>query len=168
MTPFPSAEWFRRLAEHMASQPEKYRRLGGLDLTLVPRILFPDGHAAQYALVFAGQCCREVTVPATLEAVRGPHPVLVEGEYAAWKEMVENILRHGRADLTHTLNYLTLPDWPLRLAALDAEAGQLDVDRFYRYADSLQEFFNEAAAVDTKFATEGREQTRTIGGGGAA
>ena len=76
---------------------------------------------------------------------------MLEGEYAAWKEMVENIRQHGHADRTHTLNYLTLPDWPLRLAPLDESQDQLDVDRFYRYNESLQEFFNEAAAVDTEF-----------------
>ena len=76
-------------------------------------------------------------------------------KYGAWKEMVESIRHHHGADLSHTLNSLTLPDWPLRLVPLDEEAGQLDVDRFYRYNQSLQEFFDEAAAVDTRFAEEG-------------
>jgi hypothetical protein len=35
---------------------------------------------------------------------------------------------------------------------LDEGQDQLDVDRFYRYNESLQEFFNEAAAVETRFA----------------
>ena len=47
--------------------------------------------------------------------------------------MVENISQNGHADLSHTLNYLTLPDWPLRLVPVDDGEGQLDVDRFYRY-----------------------------------
>jgi hypothetical protein len=148
---FPSVDWFRRLAERMGAQPEKYRRLGALDLTLVPRIVFPDGRAEQYALAFEGQRCQAVDRPESLDAVRGRHPVVLEGEYEAWKEMVENIRHHGHADRTHTLNYLTLPDWPLRLSPLDPEQGQLDVDRFYRYNDSLQEFFNEAAGVETEF-----------------
>jgi len=84
--------------------------------------------------------------------VRGRHPVILEGDYAAWKEMIESIRTHGSADLTHTLNYLTLPDWPLRLVAVNEEEGQLDVDRFYRYQESLQAFFDEAAAVETRFA----------------
>src|SRR5262249_7358031 len=70
----------------------------------------------------------------------------------AWKEMIESIRTHGAADLTHTLNYLTLPDWPLRLVAVNEEEGQLDIDRFYRYQESLQAFFDEAAAVETRFA----------------
>ena len=33
--------------------------------------------------------------------------------------------------------------------------GQLDVDRFYRYNETLQEFFDEAAAVETQFVANG-------------
>ena len=89
------------------------------------------------------------------EAVHGQHPVILEGDYAAWKEMVENIHQNGHADLTHTLNYLTLPDWPLRLVPVDEGEGQLDVDRFYRYNQTLQEFFDEAAALETLFVDNG-------------
>jgi hypothetical protein len=150
---FPSTRWFQRLADRMAAEPEKYRRLGAMDLTLVPRIVFPGGRTEAYRLVFEGNRCRAVErVEGDVHARSGPHPVVLEGEYAAWKEMIDNIRQHGAADLTHTLNYLTLPDWPLRLLPLDESAGQLDVDRFYRYAESLQAFFDEAAGLDTRFA----------------
>lgn len=153
MTPvetFPSLGWFHALAERMAARPEKYRKLGALDLTLVPRIIFPDGRSESYRLEFHGHGCRAVTTLASGEVPRDGHPVVLEGEYVAWREMVDNIRRHGRADLTHTLNYLTLPDWPLRLIAA-GDDGQLDVDRFYRYNETLQEFFDDAAAVETRF-----------------
>ncbi len=152
MATFPSVAWFQALADRMARQPEKYRRLGGLDLTLVPRIVFPDGRTEHYSLAFEGDRCRRVDHPGSVEGVQGNHPVVIEGEYDAWREMIENIRRQGRADLQHTLNSLTLPDWPLRLVPVDESQGQLDVDRFYRYNETLQEFFNEAAAVDTQFA----------------
>ena len=151
---FPSREWFARLAERMAAQPEKYRKLGPVELTLVPRIVFPDGRVELYSLAFEGHQCRSVLQLADASAAGGRHPVVIEGEYPAWREMIESIQRHGSADLRHTLNSLTLPDWPLRLVPLDPEAGQLDVDRFYRYNQSLQEFFDEAAAVPTRFADE--------------
>lgn len=149
--PFPSLAWFRRLAERMAAQPEKYQKLGTIDITLVPCIIFPDGREEIYSLTFQRYACVGVGAPASREAIAGPHAVILEGEYAAWKEMVENIREHGRADLQHTLNYLTLPDWPFRLLAADENQGQLDIDRFYRYNQTLQEFFDEAAAVDTEF-----------------
>ena len=149
---FPSVAWFRLLADAMASRPEKYSRLGPLDLTLIVRITYPDGHEAHYALEFAGTRCVAVTNPASVADVSGRHRVILEGAYEAWREMIESIRAHGGADLTHTLNYLTLPDWPLRLVAVDESEGQLDVDRFYRYQASLQAFFDEAADVETRFA----------------
>ena len=152
---FPSLGWFRALADRMAAQPEKYRRLGAMDLTLVPRITFHDGRAELYSLAFESHRCRAVERPESTAAIRGRHPVVLEGAYAAWREMVENIRRNGRADLTHTLNYLTLPDWPFRLLPVDEGEGQLDVDRFYRYNESLQEFFDETAGVDTRFVENG-------------
>ena len=152
---FPSAEWFRALADRMAAQPEKYRKLGVMNLTLAPRISFPDGREMLFSLEFDGNRCRavrRVDGPATLG---GRHAVILEGDYGAWREMIENIRVNGQADLQHTLNYLTLPDWPLRLVAVDEDVGQLDVDRFYRYNETLQEFFDEAARVDTRFIANG-------------
>ena len=149
---FPSVAWFQRLADAMAAQPERYRKLGPLDLTLIVRVVYPDGSAQRHALEFDGTRCVAITDLTGTSNVRGRHPVILEGEYAAWKEMLESIRTHGGADLTHTLNYLTLPDWPLRLVAVNEEEGQLDIDRFYRYQESLQAFFDEAAAVETRFA----------------
>jgi hypothetical protein len=154
MTPstFPSVAWFQRLADAMAAQPEKYRKLGPLDLTLIVRVVYPNGSGQVHALDFQGTRCVAITSLPSASTVRGRHSVILEGDYAAWKEMIESIRAHGGADLTHTLNYLTLPDWPLRLVAVDEAEGQLDVDRFYRYQESLQAFFDEAAAVETRFA----------------
>ncbi len=154
MTPvsFPSVEWFEALASRMAAAPERYRKLGPLDLTLVLRIVFPDDGTELYELGFEGLRCTSVRRLATTAEVTGRHPVLMHGEYAAWREMLENIRAHGGADLQHTLNYLTLPDWPFHLTPLDEGGGQLDADRFYRYIESLQEFFNEAAHVETRMA----------------
>jgi hypothetical protein len=111
-----------------------------------------NGITRLHALEFDGTRCVAIASLPSASAVRGRHPVMLEGDYAAWKEMIESIRAHGGADLTHTLNYLTLPDWPLRLVAVDEAEGQLDVDRFYRYQESLQSFFDEAAAVETRFA----------------
>src|SRR5215470_7231067 len=130
MTPatFPSVEWFQRLADAMTAAPERYRKLGPLDITLVPRIVFPDGREALFVLTFAGLRCTEITRIERPAEVHGPHPLMLEGDYDAWREMVENIRAHGGADLQHTLNSLTLPDWPLRIVPLDDRAGQLDTD----------------------------------------
>jgi hypothetical protein len=150
---FPSVAWFERLADRMQRYPEKYRKLGPVDMTLVLRLTYPEGRSELYAVEFAGHGVRAVSQPADLSQVTGPHPVVLAGAYDAFREMVANIREHGHADLTHTLNYLTLPDWPFALVAVDEDEGQLDVDRFYRYNQSLQEFFDEAGGVDTRFAS---------------
>jgi hypothetical protein len=148
---FPTVEWFQGLADRMAAAPDTYRRLGVIDLTLVVKIDYPDHHSECYALVFEGYRCTAVRRLGDRDPAPGRHPVVIEGDLDAWKEVVENIRAHGKADLTHTLNYLTLPDWPLRLVPASAE-DQLDVDRFYRYNETLQEFFDGAADLDTRFA----------------
>lgn len=150
MATFPSVGWFEALREAMQGHHDKYRKLGRVDVTLVPTIMFPDGHVERYALVFEGCDCVAVKQIAATAEIVGPR-VIIEGDFAAWRDMVQNIRIYGGADLQHTLNYLTLPDWPLRVAS-DTTQDQRDVDRFYRYQQSLQEFFNEAAAVPTDFA----------------
>ena len=153
MHTFPSTEWFQMLADCMAAQPEKYAKLGPVDLTLIVRIVHPDERSDTFRLVFKGHACRAVErLDGDLHALDGPHTVIMEGPHAAWSEMVDNIRTHGSADREHTLNYLTLPDWPLRLVPSDGGDGQLEVDRFYRYIESLQEFFNEAVNVQTRYA----------------
>jgi hypothetical protein len=47
------------------------------------------------------------------------------------------------------------PDWPLRLVPVNEDEGQLDVDRFYRYNETLQQFFDGGARLSTRFAENG-------------
>ena len=150
MVAFPSVGWFEALRQATLAHQEQHPALGSVDLTLVPTITFPDGRVERYALVFAAHDGVAVSQVASAAELVGPR-VIIEGNYAVWREMVENIRAHGGADLQHTLNYLTLLDWPLRVSS-DAEHDQCDVHRFYRFQDSLQEFFDEAAAVATEFA----------------
>ncbi len=55
--------------------------------------------------------------------------------------MLDEIERNGRPVLRHTLNSLVLIGDELWLESKD----QLREDKFYRYNQSLQEFFNLAA-----------------------
>lgn len=148
MATFPSVDWFEALRQAMLAHAERYRQIGSADVTVVPTIAFPDGRVERYALIFEandGVAVKQLTSP---EELAGPQ-LVIEGHYAVWREMVENIRSHGRADLQHTLNYLTLSDWPLRVTGNGAH--DFGIDRFYRYQESLQEFFNEAAAITTEF-----------------
>ena len=147
---FPSVTWFQRLAEARAVHGSMDD--GPLDLTLVVRVIYPEGHDRLIAIEFGGGCRVSVTAPADLADVGGPHPVVLEGAHHVWREMIEAIRAHRGADPAHTLDHLTHRDARLRVLALDAADGQRAVERFHHHQASLQAFFDEAAAIETAFA----------------
>ncbi|HZR84261.1 MAG TPA: hypothetical protein VFD92_24400 [Candidatus Binatia bacterium] len=149
---FPSVDWFRAVGTRMTDEPDRYRDTGVMDVTLVPRIRLPDGAERVYVLEFRGYELREVSEVGTAAEVTARHAVCVDGHLAAWRAMIENIARHGGADSRHTLNSLTLHEWPLRLVQVHDGAGQLELDRFYRFLDGLQQFFDGSAGLATEFA----------------
>jgi hypothetical protein len=145
-TLFPSTTWFQALAARMEEDETAYRALGSVECTMVVRIDAPAGPDL-YEIVFEGFKVRSVRRLARLEDAASDHFVL-EASLETWREMIDNIRGNGGPDLTHTLNYLTFPDTPMRVTGPD----QLEVDAFYRYNQSLQRFFNGAAAVPTVYA----------------
>ncbi len=74
----------------------------------------------------------------------------LEQPYENWKDMLQNIREKGAADLDHTLNTidLNLPDGFAR--SYDGYRR----DAFYRFNQSLQDFFNASAKIDTQFLPE--------------
>lgn len=150
MYEFPSEEWFRQLQQAMDTEVEKYRRLGSTELTLYLKMNFDDGHNEVYKLVFDAYRCAEVKRVETPELGPGKEAAVLEADYQTWKDMVADIIKNGGASLEQTLNYLTLPDVPMRIWS-DGGEDQLDVDRFYRYNESLQQFFDAGASVETRF-----------------
>jgi len=77
---------------------------------------------------------------------------ILETDIDVWQEMVENIAAgQGRPDLDHSLNKLSLPGTPIRLWSLDPLARDL----FFRYNQSLQEFWNASAEIETVFTPAG-------------
>jgi hypothetical protein len=66
--------------------------------------------------------------------------------------MIEAIHAHGAADPEHSLERLTRGAGRLRLRALDDVDGRRDLERFHHHRAHLQAFFDEAAAIDTRFA----------------
>lgn len=142
---FPSSEWFQALQECAAAQPERFKKLGFVDAAVGIKVQPDNGGAPSgFVLEFSGYGCKQVTASNRPEETAD---FVLVGSYATWKEMIENIRSHGEADLQHTLNVLTMPGVPLKLEATD----QLKADLFFRYNQSLQEFFNKAAEVDTEF-----------------
>ena len=143
---FPSVEWFQALCNAANANPERFRRLGTVDLVLVAKIDYPH-QSRLFEIVFSGYHCAGVREVSSTRAAR-EGAVILEGPFEAWKEMVANIKANGQADLAHTLNTLTLYDTPMRVWA----ESQLDTDLFYRYQQNLQEFFDSASHFETEFA----------------
>jgi hypothetical protein len=145
-TIFPSTEWFQTLARRMEQDEAAYRALGSIECTMVVRVDAAD-RSHLYELVFEGLAMRSVRRLARIEDASAGHFVL-SASLETWREMIDNIRANAGPDLTHTLNYLTFPDDPMRVTGPD----QLQVDAFYRYNQTLQRFFAGAADVATAYA----------------
>lgn len=144
-TIFPSTDWFKALARRMERDQQTYRGLGPVDCTMVVQVDAPGG-AQLFEVRFEGFRALGVRRIDRIEDARRDHFVLA-ASLDTWRDMIENIRANGEPDLTHTLNYLTFPDYPMRVSGPD----QLEVDTFYRYNQSLQRFFDGAAAVPTAY-----------------
>src|SRR6185295_13024527 len=70
--------------------------------------------------------------------------VILEGKLGAWREMFENIRANGAADVAHSINTLTHFGETLTLRYDDPDGH----DKLYRFAESVQQFFDLAATLD--------------------
>ena len=66
---------------------------------------------------------------------------------ARWREMIENIQSNGHADLHHTLNTIDLES-PEELAKGEDYNRR---DLFYRFNQTLQDFFDASSSLETTF-----------------
>jgi hypothetical protein len=143
---FPSLDWFQAISQKANKDKERFKLLGYVDANVGIKIRGNGAGSKGYLLQFADYGVTDV------KEVDDPAPVsdfVIEGSLDAWSEMIENIQRNGEPDLEHTLNRLTMAGVPLQLTAGD----QMQEDLFYRFNQSFQAFFNEAASVPTEFAT---------------
>ncbi len=148
MPKFPSVEWFQAVGRRVAEDKERFKLLGYVDASLGIKVDANGADSKGYVLQFADYGVTDVTeVDDPLAAA----DFVIEGSLESWIEMISNIRDHGEPDLDHTLNRLTMAGVPLKIVARD----QLQADFFYRFNQSFQAFFNEAASVPTEFATNG-------------
>ena len=141
MPEFPSVEWFDAI-RNIANKDERFRHFGTVDATLGVRV----GDKA-YQLVFEAFECnsaREISVEQLDDC-----DFYLDQPPAQWREMIENIKKNGKADITHTLNTIDL-NMPQGLARGN---DGYKVDLFYRFNQSLQDFFDTSARIDTTFAS---------------
>ena len=142
MPVFPSVEWFTAIKDIVNNDPA-FRQLGTVDSVIGARV-----GSKIYELTFEAFECTGVREVG--ENDLRDMDFWLEQPYDKWIEMIENIKTHGKADLSHTLNTIDL-SMPEGLAR--AHDGYRR-DAFYRFNQSIQDFFNAAAKIDTKFLAE--------------
>lgn len=141
---FPSVKWFEAMQAEAAADADRFRRLGFCDAAV--RIQVEGPKTQSFVLAFNGYGCSSVV--GGKAADDAAVDFTLAAPLAVWQEMIENIQQNGVADLQHTLNYLQLPSI-IRLEAEDQ--GQADL--FYRFSQTFQAFFDQAAKIPATFPT---------------
>jgi hypothetical protein len=139
--PIDSVAFFDDLSETMAADSERYERLGDVDIELAIVMHRSEGDAFRVQLSFHGITCDGVATIA--EGEERAADCWLEGDLEAWQAMLDDIVEHGHATGDWTLNTATLFGERIALAATDP-VGE---DRFHRFNQTLQEFFDGAARI---------------------
>jgi hypothetical protein len=138
---FPSVEWFNAVRDLVQDDPE-YRHIGTCDSSVGLKVTDAEKY---YVLTF--EAFEVADVKETSEAQSEEVDFWLEMSLAGWKEMIDNIKEHGKADLDHTLNTIDLKD-PEGLARSHDGYRR---DAFYRFNQTFQYFFDVTAKIDTQY-----------------
>ncbi|PZC46846.1 MAG: hypothetical protein DK306_001305 [Chloroflexi bacterium] len=142
MPAFPSLEWLQALRDIVNSDPN-FRKFGTIDCEM--GIEVGERH---WKVVF--EAFEVADVAASTAAETDELDFVLTQPPDAWREMIENIKTHGAADLHHTLNTLDL-EAPENFAR---GADFYRRDKFYRFNQTLQDFFDASAKLETTFPSE--------------
>lgn len=142
MPVFPSVAWLEQVAE-VVRHDEGYRKYGRCDAIVGLQV-----GERLFSLTFDVFDIKDIH-ESTHDELRDADFVLVMS-HAQWVELIQNIRANGKADLDHTLNSLDLrlPD----SLAHNLTADGYRHDKFFRFNESLQRFFDDSAQVETEFA----------------
>ncbi len=147
---FPSLAFFVALQDAMRAERDRFSRLGFFDTTFGVRV---DGDAPfEVTLTFEVFDCTAVTAGVDASGV----DFVLEGPFAAWREMLDTIHRLGAADTAHSLNTLTHFGEQLQVRYDDPDGH----DKLYRFAESIQEFFDLSARIDVAYPDGSAPPTR--------
>ncbi len=143
---FPSLAWFERLAALMNDNRARQEKLGYVDC--VAGFSVTGTRALAVQVTFDEFEATDVRVTGETDSNRADFTL--EAELETWQAMIESIAAgNGRPALDQTLNRLSHMGTPLHLLSDDP----LRRDMYFRFNQSLQEFFNASAAFTTSFPT---------------
>ena len=143
MPAFPTPEWFLALGRLMEAEGELFRRLGYAEVRFAIRVLSEDGERTESltGLEINGYTlARAVSLD---DAAGFDADFIICGRDSIWRGLLNTIRRNGRPELHRTLSSLALMGEELWLESDD----QLREDKFYRFNQTLQEFFNLSARL---------------------
>ncbi|MBE0609366.1 MAG: hypothetical protein IH609_08295 [Dehalococcoidia bacterium] len=141
---FPSLEWFEALRAIYNQEIDLQRRNGQADTTMAVKC----GNDI-FSLTFAVYSITAVSRIA--ESDLKEVDFYLELSPAVWREMLEDIKKHGRAEGQYTLNSLDGAD-PDGVARSRAGYSDGDArDAFYRFSQSFQDLFDLSARLETTF-----------------
>jgi hypothetical protein len=141
---FPSAEYFNALKDQMAAEQVRFKRLGFIDTTFGISVA-QNGTSRHFVLAFEVFELKDVHEVAQLDL--GQLDFTIEGDLSVWREMIENIRRHGEADTAHDLNTLAHFGEALKISYAEPEGH----DKLYRFMESIQQFFDLTSKVEVTF-----------------
>ena len=142
--PFPSEAFFKSLAAVMKREHERFRGLGFFDATIGIRVLADNEGGAERLFVLAFEVFECTLAEEAPNFTPFRVDFVLEGKASVWREMFENIRRNGGADVAHSINTLTHFGEQLTLRYDDPDGH----DKLYRFAESVQQFFDLAATLD--------------------
>lgn len=151
MPVFPSLAWYEALAERMNTVDRaRYEHIGEADVCWGIRIK-PDPLLRQrflFGFVFEEYGCAEVVeLDAKADDPGFDADFILEARYVVWADILHNGMRHDGADLQHTLNFLSISDDPIHVAAQD----QMRADKLFRFGQTFQEFLDAGRHIDTEW-----------------
>jgi hypothetical protein len=151
---FPSLAFFEALQQALRAERDRFARLGFFDTTFGIRVERDGDPPAEFVLGFEVFDCVRVA-----EGRDGAVDFVLDGPFAAWREMLDTIHALGAADTAHSLNTLTHFGEALRVRYDDPDGH----DKMYRFAESIQEFFDLSARIDFSYPDGTRPPARNPG-----
>ena len=137
---FPSLEWFEALRDVVNNDPA-FRQSGMVDL-----VMGIDVGGATFKIVFDTWDVADVAVLDDPDSDEIDFVLRMPAD--SWRDLIENIHEHGKADRRHTLNSLDLQSEDNVAQGDDYHRR----DKFYRFNQSIQDFFDASARIDSTFA----------------
>lgn len=132
--------FFDALSGEMNSSTDRFRIIGDADMSAAVVMHRPGGDL-RVRLVFEGLTCAGVAEVDAGEA--GQADFVLVGDLADWQGMFDDIVANGRATGLWTINSLALLGDRISCQGDDP----MGLDKFSRFNQTLQEFFDGAARI---------------------